>query len=70
MLKLNLGCASKLLDGYINIDQDNIDVMRQRYKSADFSEDAHIYTYDIFALCVPIYEWLISHIFFVLINNP
>ena len=28
MLKLNLGCASKLLDGYINIDQDNINVMR------------------------------------------
>ena len=30
MLKLNLGCASKLLDGYVNIDQDNIDVMRER----------------------------------------
>jgi predicted SAM-dependent methyltransferase len=49
-LKLNLGCASKLLDGYINIDQDNIDVIRERYPWLHFPEDAIIYNYDVFDL--------------------
>ena len=49
-LKLNLGCASKLLDGYINIDQDNIDVVRERYPWLHFPEDAIIYNYDVFDL--------------------
>jgi predicted SAM-dependent methyltransferase len=49
-LKLNLGCASKLLDGYVNIDQDNIDVIRERYPWIEFPQDAIIYTYDVFNL--------------------
>lgn len=49
-LKLNLGCASVLLDGYVNIDQDNIDVMRIRYPYIDFPKDAVIETFDVFDL--------------------
>jgi predicted SAM-dependent methyltransferase len=49
-IKLNLGCASKLLEGYINIDQDDINVIRARYPWIEFPEDAHVYTYDVFNL--------------------
>ena len=49
-LKLNLGCASKLLDGYVNIDQDDINVIRERYPWLHFPEDAIIYNYDVFNL--------------------
>ena len=49
-LKLNLGCASKLLDGYVNIDQDDINVIRERYPWLHFPEDAIIYNYDVFDL--------------------
>lgn len=49
-LKLNLGCASVLLDGYVNIDQDTIDVMRLRYPYIDFPEGAVIETFDVFDL--------------------
>jgi|TARA_R110000796_G_scaffold152865_1_gene269245 predicted SAM-dependent methyltransferase len=49
-LKLNLGCASNLLEEYVNIDQDNIDVIRKRYPWIDFPKDAIIYQYDVFNL--------------------
>lgn len=49
-IKLNLGCASNLLEGYVNIDQDNIDIIRKRYPWIQFPEDAYIYTYDVFNL--------------------
>jgi len=49
-MKLNVGCGPNLLDGYVNIDTDNIGLMRKRYPGTIFSEDAHIYTYDIFNL--------------------
>lgn len=49
-IKLNLGCASNLLDGYVNIDQDDIDTIRNRYPDKSFPDDAKIYSYDIFNL--------------------
>ena len=30
-LKINLGCASRLLDGYLNIDMDSVDEIKKRY---------------------------------------
>ena len=50
MLKLNLGCGASVLEDYINIDQDSIEVMRKRYPNVNFATDAHIYTYNIFDL--------------------
>lgn len=49
-IKLNLGCASRLLDGYVNIDQDDIDAVRKRYPNIEFPVDAHIFTFDVFNL--------------------
>ena len=48
MLKLNLGCGASVLEDYINIDQDSIEVMRKRYPNVNFATDAHIYTYNIY----------------------
>ncbi len=49
-LKLNLGCGSRLLDEYVNIDQDDIASMRQRYPDLEFPKDQIIHTYDVFDL--------------------
>ena len=49
-LKLNLGCASNLLDGYVNIDQDDINTIRERYPHMNFPNDAVVHTYDVFNL--------------------
>jgi predicted SAM-dependent methyltransferase len=49
-IKLNLGCAGRLLPGFINIDIDDIDTMKTRYPDVDFPEDAKIYPFDIFDL--------------------
>ena len=49
-LKLNLGCASRPLPGYINIDLDTLDEMKARYPNVKFSDDVEIFQYDIFNL--------------------
>ena len=49
-LKLNLGCASNIMEGYVNIDQDDIEEIRKRYPNKEFSKDAKIFTYNIFKL--------------------
>lgn len=49
-IKLNLGCAGRLLDGYINIDQDNIEIIKTRYPDTKFKDTDVIYTYNVFNL--------------------
>lgn len=49
-IKLNLGCAGKLINGYINIDQDSIETMKSRYPNQKFKDTDFIYTYDVFNL--------------------
>ncbi len=49
-IKLNLGCASRPLKGYINIDLDTLDEIKARYPNIDFADDVEILQYDIFNL--------------------
>ncbi|TGL59756.1 methyltransferase domain-containing protein [Leptospira ognonensis] len=49
-IKLNLGCASRPLKGYVNIDIDTIDQMKERYPNLQFEEGLEIFQYDIFHL--------------------
>ncbi len=50
-IKLNLGCASRPLSGYVNIDLDSLDEIKARYPNIDISSDVDkIYQYDIFNL--------------------
>lgn len=48
-LRLNLGCASRPLPGYINIDIDSIEKIRERYPDVEIP-DLKIFQYDIFSL--------------------
>lgn len=48
--KLNLGCASRPLEGYINIDLDDKETIKKRYPNIDIPNDIQIYQYDIFNL--------------------
>ena len=52
-IKLNLGCASRPLSGYINIDLNTVDEIKVRYPDQQISEDLEIYQYDIFNLPFP-----------------
>ncbi|HJO92908.1 MAG TPA: methyltransferase domain-containing protein [Victivallales bacterium] len=49
-IKLNIGCGGRPLDGYINIDSDNLQVLKTRYPNQTFSEGIEIHDYDIFNL--------------------
>jgi len=49
-IKLNLGCASRPLKDYINIDLSTIDEIKARYPNIDIQENIKIYQYDIFNL--------------------
>jgi predicted SAM-dependent methyltransferase len=49
-IKLNLGCASRPLPGYINIDLDSIEKIRERYPNIDIPAGTEVFQYDIFAL--------------------
>ena len=50
IIKLNLGCASRPLAGYINIDLDDLDALKKRYPNIQFPEGIRIFQYDIFSL--------------------
>ncbi len=49
-IKLNLGCASRPLKDYVNIDIDDVDTIRKRYPNINIEQDIKIYQYDIFNL--------------------
>ena len=49
-IKLNLGCASRPLKDYINIDQDDFNVIKKRYPNLKVTNKLKIYNYDIFNL--------------------
>ena len=38
-IRLNLGCASRLLSGYINVDLDSIEEIKKRYPNVEIDED-------------------------------
>ncbi len=49
-IKLNIGCASRPLLDYINIDLDSLEAIKARYPQQQFPEGLMIYQYDIFNL--------------------
>jgi len=49
-IKINIGCGGRPLAGYINIDSDNLETLRQRYPLQDFPGDIKVFQYDIFHL--------------------
>ena len=51
-MKINLGCASTPLNGYINVDMDTLEEIKLRYPNKSFSDDLVIKQWDIFNLPV------------------
>lgn len=49
-IKLNLGCASRPLPGFVNIDLDSLDEIKHRYPNVDIPDGVEIFNYDIFNL--------------------
>ena len=52
-IRLNLGCASRPLPGYVNIDLDTLEEMKARYPNLTIPDDLQIFQYDIFNLPYP-----------------
>ncbi len=52
-IRLNLGCGGRPLPGYINVDMDSVETLKERYPLQDFSEDIEVHNYDIFNLPFP-----------------
>ena len=52
-MKINLGCASRLLDGYLNIDTDSIDDIKRRYPNIKISNTAEFLQGNFFELDFP-----------------
>lgn len=49
-IRLNLGCGGRPLRDYINIDQDTLEEMRERYPNQEFDDDLTIEQFDLFNL--------------------
>lgn len=49
-IKLNIGCGGRPLPGYINVDMDDLEAMKERYPNQTFDDDLKVFNYDIFNL--------------------
>lgn len=49
-IKINIGCGGRPLPGYINIDSDNLETLKQRYPLQEFPAGIKVFQYDIFHL--------------------
>ena len=49
-IRLNLGCGGRPLSGYINVDMDTLEQIRQRYPNQEFEDDLVVKQYDLFDL--------------------
>jgi predicted SAM-dependent methyltransferase len=49
-IRLNIGCAGRILNNYINIDQDSIEAIKKRYPGTNLPKNTKIYNYNIFKL--------------------
>ncbi|MFC1764321.1 methyltransferase domain-containing protein [Planctomycetota bacterium] len=49
-IKINMGCASRPLPSYVNVDLDTLEQLKARYPNVEFAEDAEVFQYDIFDL--------------------
>ena len=52
-IRLNLGCASRPLKNYLNVDQDNLKTIKKRYPNLKKIKNLKIYNYNIFKLPYP-----------------
>jgi len=52
-IKLNIGCGSRPLPGYVNIDMDSLEMLKARYPAQEFAEGIEIFDYDILNLPLP-----------------
>lgn len=53
MIKLNIGCGGQPLPGYTNVDQDDLQAIRNRYPDRVFADDIEIKNFDVFNLPYP-----------------
>ncbi|MEA9598552.1 methyltransferase domain-containing protein [Polynucleobacter sp. AP-Sanab-80-C2] len=49
-IKLNLGCGGRPLEGYINVDMDDLSAIKRRYPHQNFRDDLVLVQYDLFNL--------------------
>ena len=49
-IRLNLGCAGRVLKDYINIDQDSIRDMKKRYPGIKIPKNQKIFTSSIISM--------------------
>ena len=50
MIRLNLGCGGRPLQGYVNIDMDTLEQIKKRYPNQEFDDDLIVVQYDLFDL--------------------
>lgn len=49
-IRLNLGCGGRPLEGYVNVDMDDLDELKQRYPTQQLPSGTEVFRYDIFNL--------------------